>query len=130
MSDEKFHGDSIKKLIFIRMNAFFRLFFSKCKFENVNVNFLHAFRTDYHQILQAYLLVEFKQKYVEIFFCFFGEFFDEFFSRKIQKFSKNSIEQDEFQIGTVSSDYSAIVTSSEVHSHICSINNTHSPGPD
>ena len=46
------------------------------------------------------------------------------------KKSFNCIEQDEFQIGTVGSDYSAIVTSSEVHSNISSINNTYSPGPD
>ena len=42
----------------------------------------------------------------------------------------NCIEQDEFETGIVDSDYSAIVTSSEVHSHIISINNTHSAGPD
>ena len=39
-------------------------------------------------------------------------------------------DSDECEINRTISDYSAVVTSSEIHDYIKSINNTHSPGPD
>ena len=42
----------------------------------------------------------------------------------------NCLERPNYRIDNVPTDYTAIITSSEIHDHIRSINNTYSPGPD